>query len=72
MGRRVLQKASIDLELLFEWVNMRSLIKMQWGYKSRGVDREEYQKLLETLKSIPSYEEVKREEFNKNWLEPNL
>jgi len=70
-GRRVLQKGSIDLELLFEWVNMRSLIKMQWGYKSRGVDREEYQKLLET-KVYPIYERLKREFIDGGLLEPTI
>ncbi len=35
-GRRVLQKGSIDLELLFEWVNMRSLIKISGDIRVEG------------------------------------
>ncbi len=50
---------------------MRSLIKMQWGYKSRGVDREEYQKLLET-KVYPIYERLKREFIDGGLLEPTI
>ena len=39
-GRRVLQKEDLDLSMIYEWINTRSVFKMHWGYKSKGMDKE--------------------------------
>lgn len=70
-GRRVLQKEDLDLNMLFEWVNKRSVIKMHWGYKSKGMEKEAYQKLLdETV--YPAYERLKNEFIDKGLFEPTI
>ncbi len=70
-GRRVLQKDNLDLEMVFDWVNKRSVIKMHWGYKSKGMSKEEYQKLLDE-KVHPAYERLKREFIDKGLFEPTI
>ncbi|NOZ90282.1 MAG: methionine synthase, partial [Epsilonproteobacteria bacterium] len=70
-GRRVLQKDDLDLEMVFDWVNKRSVIKMHWGYKSKGMSKEEYQKLLDE-KVHPAYERLKREFIDKGLFEPTI
>ena len=70
-GRRVLQKGDLDLDMVFSWVNERSVIKMHWGYKSKGMTKEEYQKLLD--KTVhPAYERLKREFIEKDLFEPTI
>jgi 5-methyltetrahydrofolate--homocysteine methyltransferase len=70
-GRRVLQKKDLDLNMIFEWVNKKSVIKMHWGYKSKGMDKEAYQKLLdETV--YPAYERLKQEFIEKDLFEPTI
>jgi len=70
-GRRVLQKDDLDLEMVFDWVNKRSVIKMHWGYKSKGMSKEEYQKLLDE-KVHPAYDRLKREFIDKGLFEPTI
>jgi 5-methyltetrahydrofolate--homocysteine methyltransferase len=70
-GRRVLQKEQLDPEMIFGWVNQKSLIKMHWGYKSKGMTKEAYQELLET-KVYPAYERIKREIIDKGLFEPTI
>ena len=70
-GRRVLQKDDLDLDMIFNWVNQRTVIKFHWGYKSKGMTKEEYQKLLdETI--YPAYERLKREFIEKDLFEPTI
>ncbi|RRS31168.1 MAG: 5-methyltetrahydrofolate--homocysteine methyltransferase [Epsilonproteobacteria bacterium (ex Lamellibrachia satsuma)] len=70
-GRRVLQKKDLDLNMVFDWVNKKSVIKMHWGYKSKGMTKEAYQKLLdETV--YPAYERLKREFMEKDLFEPTI
>ncbi|MCD6211991.1 MAG: methionine synthase [Sulfurovum sp.] len=70
-GRRVLQKEDLDLDMIFSWVNERSVIKMHWGYKSKGMTKEEYQKLLD--KTVhPAYERLKREFIEKDLFDPTI
>jgi len=68
-GRRVLQKDSIDLETVFEWVNKKSVIKMHWGYKRGKMDPVEYKKMLEQ-KVYPQFERLKQEFLEKELFEP--
>lgn len=70
-GRRVLQKEDLDLNMVFDWVNKKTVIKMHWGYKSKGMEKEAYQKLLdETV--YPAYERLKNEFIDKGLFEPTI
>ena len=70
-GRRVLQKEDLDLDMIFDWVNQRSVIKMHWGYKSKGMTKEAYQELLD--KTVhPAYDRLKREFLAKGLFEPTI
>ena len=70
-GRRVMQKDNLDLDMVFSWVNQRTVIKMHWGYKSKGMSKDEYKKLLDT-KVYPAYERLKREFIEKELFEPTI
>ncbi len=70
-GRRVLQKEDLDLEMIFNWVNQRTVIKFHWGYKSKGMSKEEYQKLLDKT-VYPAYERLKREFIDKELFDPTI
>jgi 5-methyltetrahydrofolate--homocysteine methyltransferase len=70
-GRRVLQKADLDLDMVFNWVNQRTVIKFHWGYKSKGMTKEEYQKLLDKT-VYPAYERLKKEFIEKELFEPTI
>ena len=70
-GRRVLQKEDLDLGMIFDWVNQKMVIKMHWGYKSKGLEKEAYKKLLdETV--YPAYERLKQEFIEKELFEPTI
>jgi 5-methyltetrahydrofolate--homocysteine methyltransferase len=70
-GRRVLQKEDLDLEMIFDWVNRKSVIKMHWGYKKGKMDKAEYENLLQK-KVYPAYERLKREFLDKGLFEPTV
>jgi 5-methyltetrahydrofolate--homocysteine methyltransferase len=70
-GRRVLQKEDLDLDMIFNWVNQRTVIKFHWGYKSKGMTKEEYQKLLDKT-VYPAYERLKREFIDNDLFEPTI
>ena len=70
-GRRVLQKEDLDLDMIFNWVNQRTVIKFHWGYKSKGMSKEEYQKLLDKT-VYPAYERLKKEFIEKDLFEPTI
>jgi len=70
-GRRVLEKKDLDLEMVFDWVNQKSVIKMHWGYKSKGMTKEAYQTLLEE-KVYPAYERLKREFIDHDLFDPTI
>ncbi len=70
-GRRVLQKEDLDLDMVFNWVNQRTVIKFHWGYKSKGMTKEEYQKLLDKT-VYPAYERLKKEFVEKGLFEPTI
>ena len=70
-GRRVLQKEDLDIDTIYEWINTRSVFKMHWGYKSKGMDKAEYQKLIdETV--YPAFERLKKEFVDKGLFEPTI
>jgi len=70
-GRRVLQKKDLDLNMVFDWVNKKSVIKMHWGYKSKGMTKEAYHKLLEET-VYPAYERLKHEFIEKDLFDPTI
>ena len=70
-GRRVLEKDDLDLDMIFNWVNQRTVIKFHWGYKSKGMSKEDYAKLLDKT-VYPAYERLKREFLAKGLFEPTI
>ena len=56
-GRKTLE---IDPDIAYEWINKRLLFKQRWGYKSKGLSKEEYQKQLDE-KVIPAFERLRKE-----------
>jgi 5-methyltetrahydrofolate--homocysteine methyltransferase len=70
-GRRVLRKEDLDLDMVFSWVNQKTVIKMHWGYKKGKMDKAEYEKLLED-KVYPAYERLKREFIEKDLFDPTI
>jgi 5-methyltetrahydrofolate--homocysteine methyltransferase len=70
-GRRVLQREQLDLDMVFKWVNQKTVIKMHWGYKSKGMTKEEYQRLLDKT-VYPAYERLQREFIQKELFEPTI
>jgi len=70
-GRRVLQREQLDPEMVFGWLNQKSVIKMHWGYKRGKMDKAEYEKMLEE-KVYPEYERLKREIITRGLFEPTI
>ena len=70
-GRRVMDKDSFDPALTFDWLNKRMLFKMHWGYKSKGMDKDKYKKLMEE-KVYPAYERLKETFLKENLLDPTI
>jgi 5-methyltetrahydrofolate--homocysteine methyltransferase len=70
-GRRVLQKEDLDLDMIFSWVNQRTVIKFHWGYKSKGMTKDAYQALLDKT-VYPAYERIKRDFIKKGLFEPTI
>ncbi len=56
-GRKEL---AIDPDLAYEWINRRILFKQRWGYKSKGMSKEEYQRRLHR-EVIPAFKRLKTE-----------
>ncbi|PHR57094.1 MAG: methionine synthase [Arcobacter sp.] len=60
-GRRVMEVGrDFPLELAFEWINHKILFKQRWGYNSKGMEKEAYEKQLEE-KVWPAYERIKKQ-----------
>ncbi len=70
-GRRVMQKGDFDPALAFEWINKRMLFKMHWGYKSKGMTKEAYNKLLQD-RVYPAFERIKDTFLKENIFEPTI
>ncbi len=70
-GRRVVEKKALPIEIPFDWINKRMLFKTHWGYKSKGMSRDEYQKLLDT-KVYPTFERLKEEFLDKELFKPTI
>ncbi|HIP61675.1 MAG TPA: methionine synthase, partial [Sulfurovum sp.] len=70
-GRRVLQKDNLDINMVFDWVNKKQVVKMHWGYKSKGMKKAEYQKLLDETVH-PAYERLKNQFIDEGMFEPTI
>jgi len=56
-GRKTL---NIDPDIAYEWINKRLLFKQRWGYKSKGLSKDEYEKQLNE-KVIPAFNRLRKE-----------
>lgn len=68
-GERVLGKTDFDPELAFSWINHRILFKQRWGYRSKGLTKEAYDKQLEEV-VWPAYERLKTQFIAEALFEP--
>ena len=71
-GRRVMEvEKDFPLELAFEWINHKMLFKQRWGYNSKGLSKEAYEKQLEE-KVWPAYERIKKLFIDEKLFEPTI
>jgi 5-methyltetrahydrofolate--homocysteine methyltransferase len=70
-GKKELKLTRQQKELAFEWINHKMLFKQRWGYSSKGLSKEEYEKLLEE-KVWPVYYELKDLFLNEELFEPTI
>ncbi len=69
-GRRVMEVGKdFPIELAFEWINHKMLFKQRWGYNSKGLSKEAYEKQLEE-KVWPAYERIKKLFIDEKLFEP--
>ena len=70
-GKRVVKLTQTQIELAFEWINHKILFKSRWGYSSKGMSKEEYQKQVDTL-IYPAYEKLKAQFLDEALFEPTI
>ncbi len=70
-GRREMKLTQQQIEMAFEWINHRILFKSRWGYSSKGMTKEAYEKQLDEV-VWPAYERLKAEFLDKKLFEPTI
>ena len=70
-GRRELQLTQQQVEMAFEWINHKLLFKSRWGYSSKGMSKEAYQKQLDEV-VWPAYEKLKARFLDEGLFEPTI
>ena len=70
-GRREMKLTEQQIEMAFEWINHRILFKSRWGYSSKGMTKEAYEKQLDEV-VWPAYERLKAEFLDKKLFEPTV
>ncbi len=70
-GRRVMGSDDFNPEIAFEWLNHRILFKSRWGYRSKGMSKQEYEKQLDEVVK-PAYERLKAQFLNEGLFEPTI
>ncbi|MCD6259341.1 MAG: methionine synthase [Helicobacteraceae bacterium] len=70
-GRRELKLTQQQIEMAFEWINHKILFKSRWGYSSKGMTTEAYEKQLSEV-VWPAYEKLKRRFLDENLFEPTI
>jgi len=70
-GRREIKLTQIQVEMAFEWINHKLLFKSRWGYSSKGMSKEAYQKQLDEV-VWPAYERLKKRFLDEGLFEPTI
>lgn len=70
-GRRELKLTEQQIEMAFEWINHRILFKSRWGYSSKGMTKEAYEKQLDEV-VWPAYHRLKAQFLDEKLFEPTL
>ena len=70
-GRRVIELTETQKLIAFEWINHKILFKQRWGYGSKGLDKEAYQKQLDEV-VWPAYERLKAQFLDEGLFKPTI
>ncbi len=70
-GRREIKLTQQQIEMAFEWINHKILFKSRWGYSSKGMKKEEYQKQLDEV-VWPAYERLKKQFIEQKLFDPTI
>jgi 5-methyltetrahydrofolate--homocysteine methyltransferase len=70
-GRREIKLTQQQIEMAFDWINHKLLFKSRWGYSSKGMSKESYQKQLDTV-VWPAYEKLKKRFLEEKLFEPTI
>ncbi|DAB29941.1 MAG TPA: methionine synthase, partial [Sulfurimonas sp. UBA12504] len=70
-GRRELKLTDTQIEMAFTWINHKILFKSRWGYSSKGMSKEAYEKQLDEV-VWPTYEKLKKRFIDEKLFEPTL
>ncbi len=70
-GRREIKLTEQQIEMAFEWINHKILFKSRWGYSSKGLEKEAYQKQLDEV-VWPAYERLKKQFLEEKLFEPTI
>ncbi|MDK9693630.1 MAG: methionine synthase [Sulfurimonas sp.] len=70
-GRRELKLTPQQIEMAFEWLNHKLLFKARWGYSSKGLTKEAYEKQLNEV-VYPAYEKLKKRFIDEKLFEPTI
>ncbi|MDA3907451.1 MAG: methionine synthase [Sulfurimonas sp.] len=70
-GRREMKLTTAQIEMAFEWINHKILFKSRWGYSSKGMTKEQYQKQVDEV-IRPAYEKLKAQFLDEKLFEPTI
>ncbi|MBU0720716.1 methionine synthase [bacterium] len=70
-GRREIKLTDAQIEMAFEWINHKILFKSRWGYSSKGMSKEAYEKQLEET-VWPAYEKLKKRFIEEKLFDPTI
>ena len=70
-GRREMKLTPAQIESAFDWINHKMLFKSRWGYSSKGMSKEDYQKQLDEV-VWPAYEKLKQRFLDEGLFEPTI
>jgi len=70
-GRREIKLTPQQIETAFSWINHKLLFKSRWGYSSKGMSKEAYQKQLDEV-VWPAYERLKARFIDEKLFEPTI
>ena len=70
-GRREMRLTPAQIEMAFEWINHKILFKSRWGYSSKGMTKEAYEKQLNEV-VWPAYEKLKAQFLDEKLFEPTI